>query len=38
MEEGGFIVMRNDNDKLVFVEKFYSFHEFYKQLFKRPKN
>ena len=38
MEEGGFIVMRNDKDKLVFVEKFYSFHEFYKQLFKRPKN
>ncbi len=38
MEEGGFIVMRNDNGKLVFVEKFYSFHEFYKKLFKRPKN
>ena len=38
MEEGGFIVMRNDGGKLVFVDKFYSFHDFYMVLFKRPKN
>jgi len=38
LEEGGFIVMKKENGKLVFIDRFYSFHEFYKQLFKRPKN
>ena len=38
IEEGGFIVLRNDNGKLVFVELFYSFQDFYMQLFRRPKN
>ena len=38
MEEGGFIVMKNDNGKLVFIDVFFSFHKFYGTLFKRPKS
>ena len=38
MEEGGFIVMKNINGKLVFIDLFYSFHRFYQTLFERPKN
>jgi broad specificity phosphatase PhoE len=38
MEEGGFIVMKNDNGKLVFVDLFYSFHKFYSNLFERPQD
>ena len=29
MEEGGFIVMKNDNGKLVFIDIFFSSHKFY---------
>ena len=38
INEGGFIVMKNDNGKLVFVDVFYTFHKFYKNIYGRPKN
>ena len=38
MNEGGFIVMKNDNGKLVFVDLFYSFHKFYRNIYERPKD
>lgn len=38
MEEGGFIVMKNENGKLVFVNLFYRFHNFYETLFDRPED
>lgn len=38
MEEGGFIVMKNDKGKLVFVDLFFTFHKFYGNLFERPQN
>ena len=38
MEEGGFIVMKNENGKLVFVNVFFRFHNFYENLFERPKD
>ena len=38
MNEGGFIVMKNDNGKLVLVDIFYSFHKFYRNLYGRPKD
>ena len=36
MNEGGFIVMKNVNGKLVFVDVFYTFHKFYRNLYERP--
>ena len=38
MNEGGFIVMKNENGKLVFVNVFNTFHEFYHNLVERPKD
>ena len=38
MKEGGFIVMKNDNGKLVFIDVFFAFHKFYGNLFERPNN
>jgi len=38
MNEGGFIVMKNENGKLVFVDLFYSFHKFYRNIYERPKD
>ncbi len=36
MEEGGFIVMKNENNKLVFIDVFFTFHDFQLQFQKRP--
>ena len=36
MNEGGFIVMKNVNGKLFFVDVFYTFHKFYRNLYERP--
>ena len=37
MEEGGFIVMKKKENKLVFVDLFYTFHDFQLNFQKRPK-
>lgn len=36
MEEGGFIVMKKENNKLIFVDLFHTFHDFQKNFRKRP--
>ena len=38
MNEGGFIVMKNDNGKLIFVDMFYTFHKFYQNFSIRPED
>ena len=36
MEEGGFIVMKKEKDKLIFVDLFFSFHKFHLNFRERP--
>lgn len=38
MKEGGFIVMKNENNKLIFIDVFETFHKFQRNLILRPKN
>ena len=38
MEEGGFIVMKKVNNKLIFIDLFHTFHDFQKNFRKRPLN
>ena len=36
MEEGGFIVMKNENNRLIFIDVFFTFHDFQLNFQKRP--
>mgnify|MGYP001164076269 CR=1 FL=1 len=38
MEEGGFIVMKKNDGKLIFVDLFFTFHDFQLNFHKRPSN